>query len=269
MRQADYIHGFGPIEEQRLRDQAATLAPVVFAGLELPEPARLLEIGCGVGAELELIAQRHPGISLFGIDLSDSHIGAAARALTGRAQLVQANGASLPFADASFDVVMTIWLLEHVPQPVAVIREALRVLGPGGRLILTEVDNATFRFSPEQPAIRDWWNRFCEQQRRGGADPRVGRSLPALVQSAGGRELQAEDLPVVSSLRQPRRRDELIDYVHQLLLSGRPTLECGGVVDADALAALERDFERVRSDPSIQFEYHAVRLSCRAPAASQ
>jgi ubiquinone/menaquinone biosynthesis C-methylase UbiE len=268
VRQKDYIHGFGRVEEQRLRDQAATLAPVVFSGVRLPERGALLEIGCGVGAELDLIGRRFPRISLFGVDLSDSHIDAAARHLAGRARLVQANGAVLPFADASFDVAMTIWLLEHVPRPERVISEALRVLVPGGRLILTEVDNATFRFWPEQPAIRVWWDRFCEQQQRAGADPRVGRSLPALVEAAGGRELRIEDLPVVSSVRERQRRGELIDYVRQLLLSGRPMLERGGVIDASALAALERDFERVRRDSSIQFEYHAVRLSCRAPLAT-
>jgi hypothetical protein len=96
----------------------------------------------------------------------------------------------------------------------------------------------------------------------------VGRSLPALVQAAGGLELHTDDLPVVSSVREPKRREELIDYVRQLLLSGRPTLDRCGAIDADALVALERDFERVRSDSSIQFEYHAVRLSCRAPSAS-
>lgn len=265
MSHDDYIHGFGPIEEQRLRDQAAVLAPVVFAGLDLPRRGRLLELGCGVGAELELITQRYPELSLFGVDLSETQVAAAARSLRGRARVARGAAERLPFSDRSFDVVITIWMLEHVIEPALVIAEALRVLKPNARLILTEVDNATFRFRPEQPAIRDWWARFCDQQRRLGADPEIGRALPALVHAAGGHDLQTEYLPVVSSARQPHRRDVLLDYVRQLLLSGRAMLERSGAIDEGSLAALETDLERVRGDPSIQFEYHAVRLSCRAP----
>ena len=91
-----YIHGFGPVEEQRLRDQAAVLAPVVFADMDLPATGRLLELGCGVGAELDLLAARWPGLVLTGIDLSPSHLRAAGRHLDDRATLMRGNTGCLP-----------------------------------------------------------------------------------------------------------------------------------------------------------------------------
>ncbi|NCA87979.1 MAG: methyltransferase domain-containing protein [Gammaproteobacteria bacterium] len=260
-----YIHGFGPVEEQRLRDQAAVLAPVVFADMDLPVTGRLLELGCGVGAELDLLAARWPGLVLTGIDLSPSHLRAAGRHLDDRATLVRGNAGCLPFVAGSFDVVLTIWMLEHVPDPRAILREALRVLKPTGRLICTEVDNATFRFDPEMPAIHTWWERFCRQQQAAGGDPYVGPRLTALAQELGWRNIQSQDLPVVSSRLRPDRRQELLAYTADLLVSGASQLLAAGAVDEDLLAALHADFAQVREDASIHFEYHAVRLSCEPP----
>ena len=260
-----YIHGFGPVEEQRLRDQAAVLAPVVFAGLDLPAAGRLLELGCGVGAELDLLSARWPGLALTGIDLSPSHLRAARGHLGDRATLVRGNAGCLPFAAGTFDVVLTIWMLEHVPDPRAILREALRVLKASGRLICTEVDNATFRFQPELAAIRTWWERFCRQQQAAGGDPYLGPRLASLAQELGCREIVSQDLPVVSSRLHPERRQQLLAYTADLLLSGAPQLLATGAVDEDLLAALHADFARAREDANIHFEYRAVRLSCKSP----
>ena len=260
-----YIHGFGSVEEQRLRDQAVVLAPVVFAGLDLPATGRLLELGCGVGAELDLLAARWPGLALTGIDLSPSHLRAALQSLGDRTILVRGNAGDLPFAEGTFDVVLTIWMLEHVPDPMAILREALRVLKPSGRLICTEVDNATFRFHPELPAIRTWWERFCYQQQAAGGDPYIGPRLAGLARELGCRDIVCQDLPVVSSRLRPDHRQELLAYTEDLLVSGAPQLLATGAVDEDLLAALRADFARVQEDVNTHFEYHAVRLSC-APA---
>ncbi|MFM7735076.1 MAG: class I SAM-dependent methyltransferase, partial [Alphaproteobacteria bacterium] len=72
-----YIHGFSSEERDRLFAQARVLAPGVFDGWDLAEVGSLLEIGCGVGAELEIIAERWPGVRLVGIDRAASSLEAA------------------------------------------------------------------------------------------------------------------------------------------------------------------------------------------------
>jgi SAM-dependent methyltransferase len=260
-----YIHGFGPAEEQRLRDQAAVLAPVVLGGLDLPATGHLLELGCGVGAELDLLAAHWPGLTLTGIELGATHAGAAARYLGERGRVVRGDAATLPFADGGFDVVLTVWLLEHVPRVEDVMREALRVLRPDGLLVCTEVDNASFRFTPELPAIRAWWDVFCSRQEQAGGDPYVGRKLAGIARGLGCRQVNATDLAVVSSTLTPSRRTELLDYVRDLLLSGATALHAVGLADDAKVQALHADFDRAGNDSTVEFEYHGVRLICRPP----
>lgn len=259
----DYIHGFGPVEEQRLRDQARVLEPVVFAELPLPAAGRVLEIGCGVGAELQILAERWPELDLVGIDLSETHIRAAHQHVS--AAVAQADATHLPFADATFDSVLTIWVLEHVPDPLALMAEAVRVLRPGGALICSEVDNDTLRFDPDLPAITQWWEAFCHRQLHAGGDPYVGRRLASLAHSLGLRDIATTDLAVVSSRSQPDRRMTLLDYLRDLMLSGADSLGTAGITDDATRRELTDYFDLAASDPSIEFEYHATRLTCHRP----
>ncbi len=94
---------------------------------------RLLEIGCGEGANLHHL-RNEPG-ARFGIDLSRQKA-KAARA-TG-AQVACADATRLPFAEGSFDVVLIRDLLHHVPTRLDVLSEAHRVLRSSGRLHVIE-----------------------------------------------------------------------------------------------------------------------------------
>ena len=279
MTASGYIHGFGAQEERRLWEQAGILAPVVFAGLPLPASGSLLEIGCGVGAQLDQVGTRCPQVQLTGIDLSLANLNAAQGFVPGTAastaRLLQADATALPFRDQSFDTAMTIWMLEHVNDPSAVLREALRVLRPDGLLLCTEVDNATFRFMPELPAIQGWWDLFCTQQSEGGGNPFVGRKLNALAQDLGCQEISTQELGIVSTELNPERRSELLAYLEELLMSGaesllaeQQTAATGTESDLSVegrLAEVLNEFAQAKSDPSIGFEYLAVRLSCRPP----
>jgi ubiquinone/menaquinone biosynthesis C-methylase UbiE len=92
---------------------------------------RVLEVGCGTGLILGRLATN--AASAWGLDVSPGMLGAArARGL----QVVLGSATSLPFADASFDLVCSFKVLAHVPDIARALTEIARVTRPGGRMIL-------------------------------------------------------------------------------------------------------------------------------------
>ncbi len=264
-----YIHGFSRREQQRLIAQARTLAPSVFRHLQLPDKGRLLEIGCGVGAELKLIAHRWPQLHLTGMDLNPSHLLAARDHLGAEIQqaqvsLVLGDARHFPFAHASFDAIITIWMLEHVADARPILDQALHLLRPGGELICTEVDNAQFGFDPVQPAIAEWWQCFNRYQADMGGNPFIGGVLAQLARAAGAHEVLSETLRIISSRDDPERHDELLTYLRDLLLSGAQRMIRSGYADAALQKRMQQEFAAIEGS-DVQFFYHGVRLTVRTP----
>lgn len=102
--------------------------------LAAPEPGEsVLEVGCGAGHVLE----RFNGNPRTGIDLSAGMLERIRRRLGEDITLARGSGDALPFADGAFDIVICTEVLEHVPDPAAVVRELVRVAGPDGRVIVS------------------------------------------------------------------------------------------------------------------------------------
>ena len=114
---------------------AATEAALV-AAVDPGAGDRLLEIGCGEGANLVHLRRRRPDLRLFAVDFSPSKAAFAASA-TG-ASVASADAARLPFCSHAFDGVLVRDLLHHVPDRRAVIAEALRILKPGRPITVIE-----------------------------------------------------------------------------------------------------------------------------------
>ncbi|MFO1069365.1 MAG: class I SAM-dependent methyltransferase [Geminicoccaceae bacterium] len=114
---------------------AAALAPA--AG------ARVLDVGCGLGGAARLLALTR-GCHVTGIDLTEAYV-QAARELSGwvglgdRVAFRQGDATALPFADASFDAAWTQHAVMNVPDKARVYAEVRRVLRPGGRFALHDV----------------------------------------------------------------------------------------------------------------------------------
>ena len=269
-----YIHGFSASEQLRLVEQAAALAPAVFSGLNLEAFSTLLEVGCGVGAQTKHLLDYWPHLRITSIDRNSSHLTSAAQYLSneiasGRVALKNVNAEDLPFHSDSFDVVLTIWVLEHASHPRRILEEALRVLRPGGLLILNEVDNETFGFTPANRTIHDWWQKFNTFQRSGGADPFIGQRLRDLAIAVGFEDIVAEPLYLVSSQREPNRRLSLLRYLRDLLLSGTEAMKKAGLVDDLEEERLRKEFSLLESQPETDFQYSALRLKAiksRPPA---
>lgn len=93
---------------------------------------RVLENGCGVGMYAHRL-QAHSRGQVIGLEY-DLPRAAQARALG--VSTVNAAGEALPFPDASFDLVVSHEVIEHVADDALAVREMVRVLRPGGRLVL-------------------------------------------------------------------------------------------------------------------------------------
>ncbi|MDH7484898.1 MAG: class I SAM-dependent methyltransferase [Anaerolineae bacterium] len=95
--------------------------------------ARILVDGCGVGMYVRALRQFTPHV--WGLDIEAERV-AEAQAAVPDARLQVADGEALPYADDSFDVVLSHEVIEHVGDDRQVLAEMLRVLRPGGRLLL-------------------------------------------------------------------------------------------------------------------------------------
>jgi SAM-dependent methyltransferase len=92
---------------------------------------RMLEIGCGTGCDLLQFA-RH-GAQATGVDIATEHLRLARERLQGKADVVQADGRTLPFPDDTFDYVYSHGVIHHSDEPEKIAAEIFRVLKPGGR----------------------------------------------------------------------------------------------------------------------------------------
>ena len=130
-----YVHGYGTREQVRLQDQAATLVDLLHHDTCFPPGSRVLEAGCGNGAQTLTIARNSPGAGIVSVDISaESLAEAAARveaAGLSNVEFHQVDIFSLPFAPASFDHVFVCFVLEHLERPVEALVALGTLLKPG------------------------------------------------------------------------------------------------------------------------------------------
>jgi ubiquinone/menaquinone biosynthesis C-methylase UbiE len=174
------------ILELRAADsQQRAILESYLSEIEFSQRARVLEIGCGTGSVIRVLA-RHPGVAeAVGVDPSPVFI-AKARELSAELNNVafeEGDGRALRFADRDFDAVVLHTTLCHIPQPERVLAEAFRVWRPGGALAVCDGDYATITVAlgesdPLQDCMEAVQAAFIN-------DLWLVRRLPALLASAG------------------------------------------------------------------------------------
>lgn len=148
----------------------------------------VLEIGCGTGVVTRELARRiGPGGRLVGSDPSDGMV-AVARQLAAEAgqsgiEFEVQDGGSLPYPDATFDLVCAVTVFSHVPAREAVLREVARVTKPGGRVLIVDGDFAANQIAHSD---QDTTTKILTAWRANVVDdPYLTRRLGPLVEGAG------------------------------------------------------------------------------------
>lgn len=115
---------------------------------------RVLDFGCGTGYGTARVAPACAGI--VGVDISEAAIEQAGHDFGARFQRIQPiEDAPLPFADGSFDVVLSFQVIEHVPDATAYVAEVHRVLTDDGIFVCATPERSTRLFARQRP-----WNRY-------------------------------------------------------------------------------------------------------------
>jgi SAM-dependent methyltransferase len=190
---AEYVHGYSEREHRRLNDQSQTLSDLLHHDTVYPAGSRVLEAGCGVGAQTVILARKSPEAHFTSVDVSPASL-TAAEAATRAAGLTNvtfqnADLFHLPFYEASFDHVFVCFVLEHLKEPAEALQRFKTVLKPGGTLTVIEGDHGSTLFYPRSA---DAWRTvqcLIDVQAAMGGDALIGRALFPLLHQAGFREV--------------------------------------------------------------------------------
>ncbi len=264
-----YLHGYSSEEQDRLYKQAQFLEPSVFEGVDFSENKRVLEVGCGVGAQTEILLRRFPQLKVQGVDASEPQIARAKAHLAadvkaGRAAFDVGDALHLPYPDNSFDGAFLCWFLEHVQEPVGILREVIRVLNAGGRISCNEVLNATFYVHPYSPATLQYWFAFNDHQWTLKGDPFVGAKLANYLLAAGFQNVQTQPAVLHYDNRAPKQRARFIEYWTSLLLSGAKGLIDAGKVTEEIVQEMTRELDKLKDDPDAVIFYSYIKATAQA-----
>ena len=196
MPDAPYVHGYSDREAERLRDQANTLSDLLHEGIGYARGRRVLEVGCGTGAQTVFLAGSSPGAEITSIDVSAASIEQArARVAAAGYKNVDIHVADLfhlPFEDASFDDVFVCFVLEHLTEPQKALESLRRVLKPGGTITVIEGDHGSWYCHPQTEEAARTVQCLIEIQARLGGDALIGRRVYPLLAGAGFRDVKVE-----------------------------------------------------------------------------
>jgi SAM-dependent methyltransferase len=165
---------------------------LVRAALDAQPGDRVLDLGCGPGFYVkELLEAVGPTGSVVGVDRSPDMLAVAARRVEGMSNVELHEGAAtaLPVADESFDRVLSVQVFEYVEDVLAALREVRRVLRPGGRLVLWDVDWGTVSWHASD---RDLMHRALAAFDKHLVHPSLPRTLSARLRSAGFEEVEMQ-----------------------------------------------------------------------------
>jgi SAM-dependent methyltransferase len=244
----NYVHGYSGKEHQRLYDQAGTLTELLhgvpcnvgtghsfcpklgravrvpYMSTIYPNGSKVLEAGCGVGAQTVILAKNSPKAKITSIDISPESL-EKARGLLRKHEVRNvkcevADIYDLPYENKTFDHIFICFVLEHLKEPVKALKNLKKVLKKGGTITVIEGDHETSLFWPYSDAAMKTIRCLIEVQKRLGGDSLIGRRLYPLLKQAGFRDISVIPRPVYAGEGRPRMVDGFTKKTYIAMVEG-------------------------------------------------
>ncbi|KAG6013700.1 hypothetical protein E4U54_006418 [Claviceps lovelessii] len=149
----------------------------------------ILDLGCGPGTITTDLCAHVPEGHVIGLERGAAVLDQARALATERGvqnvQFVEGDANSLSYADNTFDVVVCHQVLQHVSDPVGILREMRRVAKPGGLVAARESDYGSFTWYPEVEGMKSWHSLYRAVASHNGGEPDAGRMIHAWAKRAG------------------------------------------------------------------------------------
>jgi ubiquinone/menaquinone biosynthesis C-methylase UbiE len=210
----EYVHGYSEREALRLSEQAETLERLLHHDTRYLSGAKVLEAGCGIGAQTLILAKNSPEAEITSVDISSESLVKARENVKKEGiknvSFLQADIFSLPFGEESFDHIFVCFVLEHLQNPAEALKNLKRVLKPGGTMTVVEGDHGSCYFYPEGENAVEAWSCLIRVQERVKGNSLIGRQLYPLLQASGFGEVKVEPRMVYIDSSKPGLVDGFI-----------------------------------------------------------
>jgi SAM-dependent methyltransferase len=259
MSSTPYVHGYSERESERLGDQANTLCRLLHDDTRYPPGSRVLEAGCGTGAQTVILARNSPDARITSVDISPESIRKAGELI--RNQGIQnvtfrtGDLHDLPFPPGSFDHIFVCFVLEHLPNPALALGRLRPFLAGGGTITVIEGDHGSAYFHPDSADAQKAIGCLVELQRRAGGNALIGRQLFPLLSYAGFRDISVSPRRVYVDESRPELVEGFTRQTFTAMVEGVEQEAIGqGLIGREAWARGIRDLYRT-AEPGGTFSY--------------
>ncbi|MFZ2445331.1 MAG: methyltransferase domain-containing protein [Syntrophobacteraceae bacterium] len=254
-----YVHGYHQKENIRLQDQASTLVDLLHSDTWYPSGSKVLEAGCGVGAQTVTLAKNSPHAQITSVDISEQSIARAKRRVEqggfANVQFQQGDLFNLPFAPGSFDHVFVCFVLEHIPRPAEALSALQKLLKTGGTMTVIEGDHGSTFFHPDSEAAHRAIQCQVDLQKNSGGNAMIGRQLYPLLSEAGYSSIRVSPRMVYVDASKPAFVEGFIKRTFTAMIEGvREAAIKSGMLDQAVFDEGIRDLYRT-AEPDGVFCY--------------
>jgi len=251
-----YVHGYDHRENVRLQDQASTLTELLHSDTLYPAGSRVLEAGCGVGAQTVTLARNSPNALITSVDISEASVAEARRKVAAagltNVQFQQVDIFNLPHGPDTFDHIFVCFVLEHLSCPVEALHTLKNHLRQGGTITVIEGDHGSVYFHPDSEAAHKAIQCQVELQQRAGGNAMIGRELYPLLSKAGYSSIRVSPRMVYVDSSKPELVEGFTKKTFTAMIEGiRESVIKAGIVEQHVFEKGIRDLYRTTESDGV------------------